>query len=61
MAKNTILTCAMTGNLTKSEMNPNLPISPEQIATSALDAADAGAAIVHIHVRNPATGAPSML
>jgi uncharacterized protein (DUF849 family) len=60
MAKNTILTCAVTGNLTKPEMNPNLPISPEQIATAALEAADAGAAIVHVHVRNPANGAPSM-
>ncbi len=60
MAKNTILTCAVTGNLTKPEMNPNLPITPEQIAGAALQAADAGAAIVHIHVRNPANGAPSM-
>lgn len=60
MAKNTILTCAITGSLTKPEMNPNLPITPEQIATSALEAADAGAAITHIHVRNPQTGAPSM-
>jgi len=41
-------------------MNPNLPLSPEQIANSALQAADAGAAIVHIHVRKPDTGAPSM-
>jgi uncharacterized protein (DUF849 family) len=57
---NTILTCAITGNLTKPEMNPNLPLSPEQIATSALEAAEAGAAIVHIHVRKPDTGAPSM-
>ena len=56
----TIVTCAVTGNLTKPEMNPNLPLSPEQIATSALEAAEAGAAIVHIHVRKPDTGAPSM-
>ena len=56
----TILTCAVTGNLTRPEMNPNLPLSPEQIANSALQAADAGAAIVHIHVRKPDTGAPSM-
>jgi 3-dehydrocarnitine:acetyl-CoA trimethylamine transferase len=60
VAKNTILSCAITGSLTKPEMNPNLPITPEQIATSALEAADAGAAITHIHVRNPQTGAPSM-
>lgn len=59
-SKRTILTCAVTGNLTKPEMNPNLPITPEQIADSALEAADAGAAIVHVHVRQPDTGAPSM-
>lgn len=59
-SKNTILTCAVTGNLTKPEMNPNLPITPQQIADSALEAAEAGAAIVHIHVRHPDTGAPSM-
>lgn len=56
----TILSCAVTGNLTKPEMNPNLPITPEEIANSALEAAAAGAAIVHIHVRHPDTGAPSM-
>lgn len=58
--RSTILTCAITGNLTKPEMNPNLPITPEQIADSALEAAAAGAAIAHIHVRHPETGAPSM-
>ena len=41
-------------------MNPNLPITPEQIATSCLEAADAGAAIVHIHVRDPKTGLQTM-
>src|SRR3954469_19550058 len=56
----TIITCAITGNLTKPEQSPHLPITPEQIATSALEAAEAGAAIVHIHVRDPATGRPSM-
>lgn len=55
----TILTCAITGSLTKPEMTPHLPISPEQIATSALEAAEAGAAAVHIHVRHP-DGRPSM-
>jgi uncharacterized protein (DUF849 family) len=54
-----ILTCAVTGNLTRPEMNPNLPITPEQIANDALAAAEAGAAIVHIHVRHP-DGRPSM-
>ncbi|MGW9331120.1 3-keto-5-aminohexanoate cleavage protein [Bosea sp. NPDC055594] len=48
-----ILTCAVTGGLTRRDMNPNLPISPEQIADSCLEAAEAGASIVHIHVRHP--------
>jgi uncharacterized protein (DUF849 family) len=56
----TMITCAVTGNLTKPEMNRALPVSPEQIADSALEAAEAGAAAVHIHVRHPDTGAPSM-
>ena len=56
----TILTCAVTGNLTTPEQTPHLPITPAQIAEAALEAADAGAAAVHIHVRNPETGAPSM-
>ena len=59
-APRTILTCAVTGNLTKPEMNPKLPITPEQIADDCLAAADAGAAIVHIHVRHPEDGRPSM-
>jgi uncharacterized protein (DUF849 family) len=59
-ARKTIITCAVTGNLTKPEQHPGLPITPEQIATSALEAAQAGAAVAHIHVRDPATGRPSM-
>jgi len=59
-ARKTIITCAVTGNLTKPEQHPGLPITPQQIATSALEAALAGAAIVHIHVRDPETGRPSM-
>jgi len=54
------ITCAITGNLTKPEQSPYLPITPQQIADSALEAAEAGAAIAHIHVRDPATGRPSM-
>lgn len=54
------ITCAITGNLTTPEQTPHLPITPEGIAASALEAADAGAAIVHVHVRDPATGRPSM-
>ena len=55
-----IITCAVTGNLTKPEQTPYLPITPEQIADACLGAAEAGAAIAHIHVRDPASGAPSM-
>jgi hypothetical protein len=56
----TILTCAVTGAGTTPEQTAHLPITPQQIATSALEAADAGAAVVHIHVRDPQTGRPSM-
>ncbi|ANH72688.1 hypothetical protein ACS15_1438 [Ralstonia insidiosa] len=56
----TILTCAVTGNLTKPEQTPHLPITPNHIADECLAAAEAGAAAVHIHVRDPKTGAPSM-
>jgi len=55
-----IITCAITGNLTRPEQSPYLPITPQQIADSALEAAEAGASIAHIHVRDPETGRPSM-
>jgi uncharacterized protein (DUF849 family) len=58
--RNTIITCAITGNITTPEQHPALPITPEQIANSALEAARHGAAIAHIHVRDPITGRPSM-
>ncbi|RYE03823.1 MAG: 3-keto-5-aminohexanoate cleavage protein [Sphingomonadales bacterium] len=60
MTSKTIISCALTGNLVKPEQHPRLPISPRQIAEAALDARKAGAAIVHIHVRDPETGRPSM-
>jgi len=56
----TIISCAVTGNITQPSQTPHLPITPEQIATACIEAADAGAAIAHIHVRDPETGAPSM-
>lgn len=56
----TIITCAVTGNITRPEQHPGLPITPRQIADACLGAADAGAAVVHIHVRDPDTGRPSM-
>ncbi|WP_342163648.1 3-keto-5-aminohexanoate cleavage protein [Methylobacterium sp. SD21] len=60
MTDRTIVTCALTGSFDTPKKNPAVPVTPEQIARSALDAAAAGAAIVHIHVRDPKTGAPSM-
>jgi uncharacterized protein (DUF849 family) len=59
-SRKTIITCAITGNLTKPEQHPGLPITPEQIATASLEAVQAGASVVHIHVRDPQTGRPSM-
>lgn len=56
----TIITCAVTGNITTPEQHPNLPVTPRQIAQAALEAEQAGAAAVHIHVRDPKTGKPSM-
>jgi len=58
--KPTIITCAVTGAVTTLEQTPYLPVTPEQIATSALEAAEAGAAVVHLHVRDPATGKQSL-
>lgn len=60
MQPRVIITCAVTGNLATREHHPELPATPEQIATACLEAADAGAAIAHIHVRDPLTTAPSM-
>lgn len=56
----TILTCAVTGNLTRPDQHPGLPITQEQIVKACVDAGREGAAVVHIHVRDPETGAPSM-
>jgi uncharacterized protein (DUF849 family) len=55
-----IISCAVTGSITRPDQHPGLPITPAQIADAAIEAARAGAAIAHIHVRDPQTGAPSM-
>ncbi len=55
-----IITCSVTGSADVAAKNPAVPVSPKQIADSAVAAARAGAAIVHIHVRDPSTGKPSM-
>jgi uncharacterized protein (DUF849 family) len=60
MSPKTFLTCAVTGNITTPDQTPHLPITPTQIADECLAAAEAGAAAVHIHVRDPKTGKPSM-
>lgn len=53
-----IISCAITGSIHTPSMSPHLPISPTQIAQSAVAAAEAGAAIVHLHARNPVDGSP---
>lgn len=58
MNRNVFITCAVTGSGGSQDKSPHVPRSPEQIANSAIDAAKAGAAIVHCHVRDPETGAP---
>ncbi|HEY5000034.1 MAG TPA: 3-keto-5-aminohexanoate cleavage protein [Usitatibacter sp.] len=60
MTGKTFITCAVTGNITKPDQTPHLPITPERISDECLAAAGEGAAAVHIHVRDPATGRPSM-
>ncbi len=54
-----IITCAVTGAIHTPSMSPYLPVTPEEIATAAIDAANAGAAIVHLHARNPVDGKPT--
>jgi len=60
MQRKVIISCAVTGSADTPGRNPAVPVTPEQIARSSIDAAKAGAAIVHIHVRNPQTTKPSM-
>jgi uncharacterized protein (DUF849 family) len=54
-----IITCAVTGSIHTPSMSPYLPVTPDQIAEQSVDAAQAGAAILHLHARNPETGQPS--
>jgi uncharacterized protein (DUF849 family) len=58
-ANKRIISCAVTGSIHTPTMSPHLPITPEQIAENALGAAAAGAAVVHIHARNPENGMPT--
>jgi 3-keto-5-aminohexanoate cleavage enzyme len=59
MTDKLIITAALTGSRPTKEMNPAVPYSPQEIARSAVECHRAGAAIVHIHVRDPGTGAPA--
>jgi uncharacterized protein (DUF849 family) len=58
LRRKAIITCAITGAIHTPTMSPHLPVTPEQIAESALAAARAGAAIVHLHARDPHDGRP---
>ena len=58
MARKVIITCAVTGAIHTPSMSPHLPVTPEEIADAAIGAAEAGAAIVHLHARDPQTGKP---
>jgi len=59
MNREVFITCAVTGSGSTQDKSPHVPRSPKQIADSAIDAAKAGAAVVHCHVRDPETGAPA--
>ena len=53
-----IIACAVTGGATVPGQSPAIPVTPEQIIDASVEACEAGAAIVHVHVRDPATGRP---
>ncbi len=55
----TIITCAITGSIHTPSMSPHLPVTADEIATQAVEAAEAGAAILHLHARDPETGKPA--
>ena len=59
MSRPVIISCAVTGSGETTQLSPCVPVTPKQIADDALAAHAAGAAIVHLHVRHPETGAPS--
>ncbi|WP_120501211.1 3-keto-5-aminohexanoate cleavage protein [Roseovarius sp. EL26] len=59
MAQKVIITCAVTGSIHTPSMSPYLPVTPEEIAISAIEAAEAGASVLHLHARDPESGRPS--
>jgi uncharacterized protein (DUF849 family) len=58
-ADKVIISCAITGSIHTPSMSPHLPVTPDEIAEQAVGAANAGAAILHLHARTPETGEPS--
>lgn len=58
MSRKIILTCAVTGSIHTPSMSPHLPVTPDDIARSAIEAAEAGAAVLHLHARHPEDGRP---
>src|SRR5215208_1801423 len=58
-SRKVIITCAVTGSIHTPTMTPYLPITPDEVAAGALGAAEAGAAILHLHARDPADGRPT--
>jgi uncharacterized protein (DUF849 family) len=58
MARSVIITCAPTGGIHTPSMSPYLPVTPAEIATASIEAAEAGASIIHLHARDPRTGKP---
>src|ERR1043165_913767 len=54
-----IITCAVTGSIHTPTMSPHLPLTPDEVATQAIDAAEAGASILHLHARDPKDGRPT--
>jgi uncharacterized protein (DUF849 family) len=59
LANKVVITCAITGSIHTPTMSDALPITPDQIATQSIDAAKAGATILHLHARDPKDGRPS--
>lgn len=59
MVRKVIITCAVTGSIHTPTMSPYLPVTPDEIADQAVEAAEAGASILHLHARNPKTGQPT--
>jgi uncharacterized protein (DUF849 family) len=58
MQNKVIITCAVTGAIHTPSMSPHLPVTPDEIAQAAIGAAQAGAAVIHLHARDPQTGKP---